>query len=46
MLRTVVFASSVSSDHDTLAKILKSYSLNALLTIFESTEEGANLKSW
>ena len=43
MFRTVVSVSSASSDHDIDAKILKSYSRNALLTISDSTEEDVSL---
>ena len=43
MLKTVISAFEVSRNHDTLKKILKSYSRNALLTIFDSTEKDVNL---
>ena len=43
MFKTVTFAFDASSDHATLTKILKSYRRNALLTIFDSTEEDVNL---
>ena len=43
MLRTIAFAFDVSSDHDTLAEVLKSYRRNALLTIFDSIEEDVSL---
>ena len=43
MLKTVTFAFDASSDHDTLAEVLKSYNLNVLLTIFDSIEKDVNL---